>query len=680
MAPEQSERPAAGLDTVQVGPRTVVRSVWRRPWIAGSLTAMAIAFTASVSLAVMSIAIRQVLLEDLRTYLQRTAQSAAALIDPDAHALLTDSSQTNTASYEQLVRPLRILLRTNPDIRFAYTGVVRGDTMFYILDGDSSSQQAWVMERDVPTEGERVTSSTGELVVERTPTPTAWGTGIRAYVPLAKAGTAPHPYVGLTMDAERFDAWMRRVNEAAMKGWLAAALIALLVGVRTARAERRREDAERDIARMREAALVSAEERHALEQRLQGRQKMEALGTLAGGVAHDFNNLLTIVLGHSEMLTAESPPGTEVHESAVAIRTAATRARDVVRRILLFARPEAEHRRTIDLVPIVSETVHLLRSSLPTSITLRWLPVPGPALAVADPAQMTQVLMNLAMNARQALPSERGTIEFTLDEVHLGDEDAGRRAVAPGPYVRIQVRDNGVGMTETVRRRVFEPFFTTKAMEQGTGLGLSVVEGVVRGHDGAVDVASVPGEGACFTLYLPRSVPAATSGSSSASRPGTASGPPVARDPLASAQPAMHGANGNQEASGRASGERSGRRVLLLDDDVAVLRAMTRVLIRAGYAVEAFSDAQQAVRALAATPGGYGVLVTDRTMPELSGLDVARRVHALDPGLPIVLLSGAVHAGDRESDEFALVLGKPPESAELVAAIEQVLAGRRRVP
>jgi hypothetical protein len=257
MGPEETERPVAGPVHDEVMTRPVARSVWRRPWIAGSLTGVAIAFTAAVSLAVMSVAIRQVLLEDLRTYLQRTAQITAALIDPDAHALLTDSSQTNTAPYGALVQLLRILLRTNPDVRFAYTGIVRGDTMYYILDGDASSQQAWITERDVPTEGEKVASATGQLVVERAPTLSAWGTGIRAYVPLVKSGAGPHPYVGLTMDAERFDDWMRRVYDAAVE--LARGRAGRRpVGVRTARAERRRETAESDIARMREAAMVSA--------------------------------------------------------------------------------------------------------------------------------------------------------------------------------------------------------------------------------------------------------------------------------------------------------------------------------------------------------------------------------------------------------------------------------------
>ncbi|MEP7380562.1 MAG: ATP-binding protein [Gemmatimonadota bacterium] len=625
------------------------RSVWRRPWLTGLLTGAAIAGSAAVSLLVMSIAIRQVLLEDLRTYLRRTAESTAALIDASSHARFSDSAQTNTPEYDALVRPLRILVRTNPDIRFAYSGIVRGDTMHYVLDGDTTSQQAMVMERDVPTDGERQTSRTGTTVVETSPSPTVWGIGIRAYAALSGVTRAPYPYVGITIDAERYNAWLQRVYSAAFKSWLAAAIIAILVGLRTARAERRREGQERDIAAMREAALVSSEQRHVLEQRLQSRQKMEALGTLAGGVAHDFNNLLTIMLGHAELLRDEMEPGTELAESAMAIRTAATRARELVRRILLFARPEAEHRRPVDLVPIIDETVQLLRSTLPASMQLRWTPPAGALVTEADPAQMTQVFMNLAMNARQALADERGTVHLSAEPMTLALDEASRLAVSPGRYICIRVEDDGAGMTDAVRRRVFEPFFTTKAMEQGTGLGLSVVDGVVRGHAGAVDVTSAPGLGSIFTLYLP------------------ASDREVDAEPRASdATPAAA-----QQVISRS-------RLLLLDDDAAVLRTMSRVLTRAGYTVDTFDDAERAVRALEAIPREYSLLVTDRTMPGMSGLEVARRVHEGDPGLPVVLLSGAIHEGDRESTHFAGVVGKPPDARALVAAIERALTEIRQ--
>ena len=610
------------------------------------VTAAAIVMTAIVSIAVVSVALRHILLEDLRTYLRRTAESTAAIIDDQAHARLRDSSQTGSPEYRAAAAPLRVLLRTNPDIRFAYSGIVRGDTMYYVLDGDTTSQAAHIMERDTPTEGEREIARNGVTVVERGPSATAWGSGIRAYAPIAgTAGRADsvHSYVGITMDASRYNAWLRRVYEVAALGVLVASVLAILVGLRTARTERRREEAERILGRMREAAIVAAEERLALEQRLQGRQKMEALGTLAGGVAHDFNNLLTIILGHAELLGEETAPGSDLADSALAIRTAATRARDVVRRILLFARPEAEHRLPVALDPIIDETVQLLRSTLPSSVEIGWRPPGEPVIAVADPAQVTQVLMNLGVNASQAMRDQRGHIVVTLEQTTIPDAIAQRLGIAAGLYARVTVRDDGMGMSEEVRRRIFEPFFTTKSPDQGTGLGLSVVDGVVRGHGGAVEVTSQPGEGACFTILLPASAGARLSPDA---------GP---RRPLRRRAP-------------------NGARLLLLDDDVHVLRTITKVLTRAGYVVDAFSDATQALEMLGATHGGYEVLITDRTMPTMSGLEVARQAHARYPALPIVLLSGAVQEGDRESAELAAVVSKPIEAEALVAEIERVLS------
>jgi CheY-like chemotaxis protein len=372
---------------------------------------------------------------------------------------------------------------------------------------------------------------------------------------------------------------------------------------------------------------------------------MEALGTLAGGVAHDFNNLLTVILGHAELLGEETEPETDLAESAAAIRIAATRARDVVRRILLFARPEAEHRLPIALDPIIGETVHLLRSTLPSSVEIVWEPPSEPVVAVADPAQVTQVLMNLGVNASQAMPEARGHITFALERVTVAPQEAERLDVDAGDYARIRVRDDGVGMSEEVRRRIFEPFFTTKSVDQGSGLGLSVVEGVVRGHGGAVEVTSAPGAGSCFSIYLHAGV------ASDASRT------PVGRPPLRRRMP-------------------NGARVMLIDDDEPVLRTMTKVLLRAGFTVDAFSDATRALEMLSATHGAYDVLITDRTMPAMSGLEVSRQVHARYPAIPVVLLSGALQEGDREAASLAAVVSKPVEWATLVAEIERVLPPR----
>jgi CheY-like chemotaxis protein len=381
-----------------------------------------------------------------------------------------------------------------------------------------------------------------------------------------------------------------------------------------------------------------------MEARSQGRQKMEALGTLAGGVAHDFNNLLTVILGNAEMIAADVPEGSDPAAFADAIRTAAVRARDVVRRILLFSRPEAETRKSIALATVMDETVQLLQTTLPSSIRLVWQRPARPITAIGDASQLTQVLMNLGVNASHALPDARGTIEFGLDRVELGPVAAHALGLQSGPYAQITVRDDGMGMSEEVRGRIFEPFFTTKPVGKGSGLGLSVVEGVVRGHRGGIEVESAIGEGTAFRLYLPASEAAA-------STPAPAVSPPVPT---------------------RAGG---GQRVLLLDDDPMVLMVESEVLRRAGYEVTAHGDVDDALAALAADLADYAILVTDRSMPKLSGLDVARRARQLNPRLPIVLLTGRSEPGDAESPYLSEVVGKPADAPVLLGAIERAIAG-----
>jgi hypothetical protein len=413
--------------------------------VVGVLTGLAIAVTATISIGVVYGVIKAALLDDLRNYLRRTAEVAAASIDGERHALLKDSAESGSAEYRALVQPLEALLRANPDIRFAYSGIVRGDTMYYILDGVTTTDRAYVMEPDVPTDGEREIARTQKTVVESRPTASAWGVGIRAYAPILGRSGPTGAYVGVTMNADRYERWLRRVYEASALGLAAACLFAVLGGMVAFRAERTKQRAAAAMAKARELAAAAADDRRATEQLLHRRQKMEALGTLAGGVAHDFNNLLTVMLGHAEMIEADSPAESASGMSAAAIRTAAVRARDVVRRILMFARPETETRTSTSLGPLVDETVQLLTATLPSSIRISWHRPPVAIAAVVNPSQLTQVLMNLGVNASQALPEERGRIDITLDRVELHGGDAARLGVDEGSFARITVRDNGVG-------------------------------------------------------------------------------------------------------------------------------------------------------------------------------------------------------------------------------------------
>jgi signal transduction histidine kinase/ActR/RegA family two-component response regulator len=618
----------------------------RRPLVAGVLVGLAIALTAALSLGIVAVAIEEVLLDDLRNYLRRTAETTAAMIDGDRHATFTDSAQTDTPDYLAASAPLAALLEANPDIRFAYTGSFLGDSMFFVLDGDRTADRAWVGQPDESTPGEREVARSGKTVVERRPSPTVWGVGIRAYAPIMNRAGYTGAWVGITMSAERYDSWIQRVYHTAAVGFLVALVLAVLAGSKAAAVERTRQRAEAEIVEARELAAAAAEDRRLMERRFHSQQKMEALGTLAGGVAHDFNNLLAVILGNAEIISAEVAPESTSGESVTAIKTAAMRARDVVKRILLFARPEAESRKSIALGPVIDETVHLLSATMPSSITIAWQRPTQPVIATADDSQVTQVLMNLGVNAGQALPDDRGTIEFQLDQVELAGAEAERLGLRPGPYARVVVRDTGIGMSDSVRGRIFEPFFTTKPVGKGSGLGLAVVEGVVRGHRGGIDVQSEEGRGSAFSIYLPASATVS----------------PVATAADSTPRPAPEG---------------RGQRILLVDDDPMVLDVGAKMMRRAGYAVDSHPDPLEALAVLASNPEAYAVLVTDRTMPKLTGLEVASRARELNPRLPVVLLTGKAQPGDSDAPQISAVVNKPADAKALLGTIERVIAESR---
>ncbi len=611
--------------------------------MAGVITALAIAVAAALAIGVFYLSIRDALLDDLRVQLRSSAETTATLIDPTRHLALTDSAATGSPEYLSLSAPLAGLLRANPDIRFAYSGIVRGDSMFFVLDGDRTAERAYVTQHDRPTAGEFEVTRTARTVVEDRPSETVWGVGIRAYAPIPGAGGA---YVGVTMNARRYHAAVARMFMSAALALAIALGLALLGGIRAFRVERAHQRATAEILEARRHATAAAEDRLVMEKRLHASQKLEALGTLAGGVAHDFNNLLTVVLGHAEMIAEDAQAGSGTAGSAEQIRSAAVRARELVRRILLFARPEAETRTVVALGSVIDETVGMLRATLPASIQVLWEPPREAVSAIADAPQLSQVLMNLGVNASHALPNDKGTITFALDRVRGGPGAPSGAGLRPGSYARIVVRDDGIGMSPETRHRIFEPFFTTKPVGRGSGLGLAVADGVIRGHGGTIEVETALGAGSAFSLYLPagEAVPA----------------PPAP----AKAELPKTGLGG-------------GRRVLLVDDDPMVLGILSRILGRAGYRVASHGDPIEALAALEAGPDGFDLLVTDRAMPGLSGPEVAQRARVLNPGLPVMLLTGADQPADLDSSRFQAVVVKPVDSAALLRVVDRVLAGAR---
>jgi PAS domain S-box-containing protein len=364
--------------------------------------------------------------------------------------------------------------------------------------------------------------------------------------------------------------------------------------------------AQRDITERKQAEAA----RRGLESQLRESQKMEAIGTLAGGIAHDFNNILAAILGNLALARDEVGTRHAAQQSLEQITRASLRARALVQQILTFSRRHPQQLVVQPLNPILQETLALLRSTLPAMVDVH-LEIPAVSIYVStDATQMQQVLMNLCTNAWHALAGSTGRIEVGLDERPL-DAATGRTLgeLPAGRYAHLWVCDTGVGMDEPTRARMFEPFFTTKPVGDGTGLGLSVVHGIVSAQGGGVRVTSEVGKGTTVDLYFPIREP-------------------TAADTVADSAPVREPEHGH------------GEHVLYVDDDEVVRLVVERLLQRAGLHVVSVGTASAALEALAATPTAFDLVVTDFNMPGSSGLDLARAVMRLCPGLPVVITSG----------------------------------------
>lgn len=361
--------------------------------------------------------------------------------------------------------------------------------------------------------------------------------------------------------------------------------------------------------------------RASLEAQVRESQKMEAIGTLAGGIAHDFNNILATILGNTELARQDLEHNSPVLESLDEIKKAGSHARDLVRQILSFSRRAPSERKLLALGPSVHETVRLLRATLPARLLLKAQLGDGLPLVLADATQMQQVVINLVNNAMQAIGTGAGridvrlsTISGNIDLVDAPPSLSLMRTNHPGPILKLEVRDDGPGMDAATRARVFEPFFTTKPVDEGTGLGLAVVHGIVLAHDGTIVVDSEPGKGAAFAIYLPTVESAATTLKS-----GTK---------IESTKPLLD-VNGGQH-------------ILYIDDDEALIFLVKRMLEKRGYHLHGYTNQREALSALRAKPSQFDLVVTDYNMPGMSGLDVARAVRDVRADLPVVVASGFI--------------------------------------
>ncbi len=351
-----------------------------------------------------------------------------------------------------------------------------------------------------------------------------------------------------------------------------------------------------------------------LEARLRDAQKMEAIGTLAGGIAHDFNNIVAAIVGNVELARHALYNGADAHESLDEIRSAGHRARDLVDQMLTFSQQRAPKRELIVMSDVVVEAAKLVRPLLPAHVDLVVDCHGAPPRIWADPTQLHRVLMNLATNAAHAMEGSKGTIRVQIAPAVPDDmPDASRSSLASGHYARLSVIDSGSGMDAQTRARMFEPFYTTKRVGAGTGLGLSVVHGIVTSHSGFIVADSAPGRGTRFDVYFPAVDPAGW-------------------------QPANAG--GGECAAHEA-------RILYVDDDESLAFLASRLLRRDGFQVTTSARADDALGLVRADPRRFDLVVTDVNMPGLSGLEMARALRGVNPALPVVLTSGYVTEGLR---------------------------------
>jgi CheY-like chemotaxis protein len=379
-----------------------------------------------------------------------------------------------------------------------------------------------------------------------------------------------------------------------------------------------------------------------LEAQLLQAQKLESLGTLAGGIAHDFNNILTSILGYCGLAVLSSGDNEALKADLNQIRAAGMRARDLVAQILTFSR-----QRKITLVPLnlaepVADALKLVRASIPTTVEISSQLTNGNVQA--DSTQIHQIVINLCQNAAHAMRGRGGRIDITLEPTDVCDAlSAEMPGLSPGPAMRLTVSDNGCGMPPATLERIFDPFFTTKSPGEGTGLGLSIVQGIVHSHHGAVRVRSQPGLGTTFDLFFP-----------------------VTAEPVAPVQDTNTVPRGNAEE------------ILVADDEPSVAAYVARQLEQLGYRPTVFTDPREALSAVTAGPQRFQVIVTDLTMPYLTGVELVQGCRAAGADLPALIITGygteALRA-NLQSMARCKILPKPFEGADLARMLQSLLRG-----
>jgi nitrogen-specific signal transduction histidine kinase/ActR/RegA family two-component response regulator len=386
-------------------------------------------------------------------------------------------------------------------------------------------------------------------------------------------------------------------------------------------------------------------EQRDLQARLAQAQKMEALGTLAGGIAHDFNNILSAIIGYTELVANSTDRESKVREKLERIIQAGMRARDLVKQILTFSRRTARNLKPVQPGLVVTEAMRLMRPALPSTIDIR-LNVASEAYVEGDPTQIHQIVMNLCTNAYQAMKERGGVLDVVAEDVflHAGIEQE-NWFLPPGRYAAIRVSDTGDGIPQEIRKRIFEPYFTTKEVGEGTGLGLSTVHGILKAQGGGLVLESEVGKGTTFHVYLP------------------------VLDRVA--LPAE-----NRDVSGALGGA---ERVLFVDDDEALIEIAKEALEEMGYRVTASKNPAEALDLFRSDSSAFDILITDMTMPRLTGIQLAVEVRSVRPDMPVILCTGYRQVAKPEDIEMAgigRIVPKPATSKDLARAIRSLMDQR----
>ena len=387
---------------------------------------------------------------------------------------------------------------------------------------------------------------------------------------------------------------------------------------------------------------LAEQENEKLQAQLRTVQKMEAIGTLAGGIAHDFNNLLSPIIGYTELAIETLTAKSTVTKDLKQVLKASERAKDLVKQILSFSHHSDHERKPVQINLIVNEALKLLRASIPSTIEVRQNINSNCGYVMADPTQMHQIIMNLCTNAYHAMREKGGILHVRLEKVSFDAEQANLVSINAGSYIKLEVIDTGYGMNEHTIERIFEPYYTTKSEDEGTGLGLSVVHGIVRSHDGGITVSSTPNEGTKFTIYLPRVSTAST-------QLGIDMVEPI---PL-----------GNEH-------------ILLIDDEESIVQMETSLLENLGYKVTAVTSSDEALMTFENHPDIFDLTISDMTMPHMTGADLARKFLTIRPDMPFILCTGfSEMINEEKAREIGIqeYIKKPVHRKEMAIIVRRAL-------